>query len=68
MSQELRSGYSTGTHATAILGAVLEFYKESSILEKIEVFLPQEKTALIDVKYESPKHLVPLKQIMMIWM
>lgn len=61
MAQELRSGYSTGTHATAILGAVLHFLKNEIILKEIEVALPQDKRALIEVSYESANHFSSIK-------
>jgi len=61
MSQELRSGYSTGTHATAILGAVLYSYKNKKNLKQIEVLLPQNATALIHVTYEEVNHFSTIK-------
>jgi len=61
MAKELRSGYSTGTHATAILGAVLHQYINQEIVEKIEVLLPQGEEAFIDVKYENMYHFSTIK-------
>jgi cobalt-precorrin-5B (C1)-methyltransferase len=52
-SKGLKSGYTTGTHATALVGAVLEYYFNQNIKDKILVKLPNEKEALIDVVFNS---------------
>jgi cobalt-precorrin-5B (C1)-methyltransferase len=50
MKKELKSGYTTGTHATALLvGTLYEYYK-NSIVKSLEVTLPKNKLAIIDVK------------------
>ncbi|SFV53348.1 Cobalt-precorrin-6 synthase, anaerobic [hydrothermal vent metagenome] len=48
--KELRSGYTTGTHATAVFLACLYEYFEALIVEKLAVVLPQGQEALIEVK------------------
>ena len=54
MAEKLRSGYTTGTHATAVLVACLsEFYREE-ILERLAIILPKQKSASIEVTQESP--------------
>jgi len=53
MTQPLRSGYTTGTHATATLIACLCEYYEKKIVETLEVLLPKEKVASIDVLQEK---------------
>ncbi|WP_294965070.1 cobalt-precorrin-5B (C(1))-methyltransferase CbiD [Sulfurimonas sp.] len=62
MSKELRSGYTTGTHATAVLGAVLvEFYKSEKILS-LDVSLPKvDASVKIDVTRESKWHFSTIK-------
>ena len=53
MQQKLRSGYTTGTHATACLQAcVLEFF-QSKKSKSVEVLLPQGECASIEVKREA---------------
>ena len=50
MEKELKSGYTTGTHATAVLvGALYEYY-EDSVIKSLEVSLPKDKLAMIDIK------------------
>jgi cobalt-precorrin-5B (C1)-methyltransferase len=50
MKKELKSGYTTGTHATAVLIAALYEYYEDEVLRNLEVHLPKDNVALIDVK------------------
>ena len=61
MAKELRSGYSTGTHATAVLGSVLSEYYQKDIKEVIDVTLPQGEIANITVKYEDINHFSTIK-------
>jgi len=53
MSKELRSGYTTGTHATAVFLACLYEYYEDKYLENLEVILPKGDKVIIDVKREK---------------
>ncbi|WP_457745706.1 cobalt-precorrin-5B (C(1))-methyltransferase CbiD [Sulfurimonas sp.] len=53
MAEKLRSGYTTGTHATACVVALLYSYAEKKDLEYIEIHLPNEKVATIEVLRES---------------
>ncbi len=53
MSEKLKSGYTTGTHATAVLLASLYEYFDAVFLQKLEVVLPQGQEALIEVKREK---------------
>ncbi|MBA1438336.1 MAG: cobalt-precorrin-5B (C(1))-methyltransferase [Epsilonproteobacteria bacterium] len=50
---KLRSGYTTGTHATATLMACLYEYCQGSVLEHLEVVLPQQQRAVIEVQREG---------------
>jgi len=59
--KELRSGYTTGTHATAVFLACLYEYFEALIVEKLAVVLPQGQEALIEVKRESSLHFSTIK-------
>ena len=59
--KELRTGYTTGTHATAVLLACLYEYFEALIVEKLAVVLPQGQEALIEVQRESPLHFSTIK-------
>ena len=49
----LRTGYTTGTHATATLLACLYEYFDMLFVEKLSVILPQSQEAFIEVKRES---------------
>ena len=60
MPEKLRSGYTTGTHASAVLGAVLKEYYLHEKLTNIEVFLPK-SNAKIDVKREAKYHFSSIK-------
>ena len=61
MSKELCSGYTTGTHATAVLGAVLREFYENQISSLIDVSLEKSKDAKIEVKKESQYHFSTIK-------
>jgi len=61
MSKALRSGYSTGTHATAILGALLNNEYKNELLTNIKITLPTLQIANIDVKYEKKRHFSTIK-------
>jgi len=51
MNKKLRSGYTTGTHATALVGAVLSDYIHQKRATTIEVELPnQEKANIVTYK------------------
>jgi cobalt-precorrin-5B (C1)-methyltransferase len=50
---ELRTGYTTGTHATAVFLACLHEYFDAFFAEKIDVVLPQGQEALIKVQREN---------------
>jgi len=50
MEKGLKSGYTTGTHATAVLIAALYEYYEDEVVKNLEVHLPKDNIALIDVK------------------
>ncbi|WP_418640892.1 cobalt-precorrin-5B (C(1))-methyltransferase CbiD [Sulfurimonas sp. ST-27] len=49
MSEKLKSGYTTGTHATAVFLATLYEYFGKLPMQKLSVVLPQGAEALIDV-------------------
>ncbi|NPA59554.1 MAG: cobalt-precorrin-5B (C(1))-methyltransferase [Epsilonproteobacteria bacterium] len=53
MQKKLRSGYTTGTHATAIFIASLYEYFNSQVSEVLEVTLPKQKIAHIEVSREG---------------
>ena len=55
MHNQLRSGYTTGTHATAILVAALLQRFEHKNIESVEVVLPKEKKALIEIFKEGSR-------------
>jgi len=61
MSKALRSGYSTGTHATAILGALLHKEYKNALITNIEVTLPTSQIANIEVKHENKRHFSTIK-------
>lgn len=61
MLNKLRSGYTTGTHATAVLLASLYEYFNDVLVETLEVVLPKGEVALIDVKRESTSHFSTIK-------
>jgi len=53
MSKQLRSGYTTGTHATAVLVACVYEFFNGKKLDSLEVVLPKGVVATIDVFYED---------------
>ena len=53
MQKKLRSGYTTGTHATAVLVACLVEQFKCNVLDTLEVLLPKEKVATIEVTQEK---------------
>ena len=53
MAEKLRSGYTTGTHATAVLVACLYEQFEQRTLDTLEVSLPKELLATIQVRREK---------------
>jgi cobalt-precorrin-5B (C1)-methyltransferase len=64
MPKELKSGYTTGTHATAVFAAVLYEYFFDKKLQNIEIELPNKEIltkANIDVRYISKYHYSTIK-------
>ena len=61
MQKELRSGYTTGTHATAVFGALLKNYFDEKILKHIGVELPKGDIVNIDVKALGKNHFSTIK-------
>jgi len=61
MAEKLRSGYTTGTHATATLVACLEEYFEQRVVDTLEVLLPKEVVASIEVTRKEPFHFSTIK-------
>jgi len=53
MAKQLRSGYTTGTHATATLVACLYEYVSQKESELLEIVLPHQKIASIEVVREG---------------
>ena len=53
MAEKLRSGYTTGTHATAALVASLSEYFEQKIVKSLEITLPKNVKVSIAVKHEK---------------
>ena len=53
MQKKLRSGYTTGTHATAVLVACLLERFEQKVIDTLEVILPKETLATIEVTQEK---------------
>jgi cobalt-precorrin-5B (C1)-methyltransferase len=53
MQKKLRSGYTTGTHATAVLVACLLERFEQKVIDTLEVVLPKETRATIEVTQEK---------------
>ena len=52
-NKELRSGYTTGTHATAVFIACLREYFDGVVVQNVAVQLPQNKSATIEVVHED---------------
>ena len=61
MSKTLRTGYTTGTHATAVLLACLHEYFQASTVDQLEITLPQGQKALIEVQKEGSLHFSTIK-------
>ncbi|MDF1875303.1 cobalt-precorrin-5B (C(1))-methyltransferase [Sulfurimonas sp. SAG-AH-194-I05] len=61
MQKELKSGYTTGTHATAVVTAVLLEYMQNEIADSLEIMLPKEKKADIKVQRCSRNHFSTIK-------
>jgi cobalt-precorrin-5B (C1)-methyltransferase len=61
MADTLRSGYTTGTHATALFGAVMREYINKDIKKFINVVLPSDEEVIIEVKREAPLHFSTIK-------
>ena len=53
MQKKLRSGYTTGTHATAVLVACLSEYFRGVEVDTLRLSLPKKNTANIDVLREE---------------
>lgn len=60
-NQKLRSGYTTGTHATAILLATLYEYAHNKITTSITLTLPHNVEATIEVRREDRLHFSTIK-------
>ena len=50
MKKELKSGYTTGTHAAALLVGTLYEYYNNTIVKSLKITLPKEKLATINIK------------------
>jgi len=61
MEKELASGYTTGTHATAVFTAVLLDYLKNEVSDFLEISLPKEKKANIEVTQCSKNHFSTIK-------
>ena len=61
MSKELRSGYTTGTHATAVFGAVLVNLYEKRAVDSFDVALKNFSHAKIEVRKEEKNHFSTIK-------
>ena len=51
MSKHLKSGYTTGTHATAVVVACVYEYLHNVALKSLDIALPQNKKAVIEVNH-----------------
>jgi len=60
-NKKLKSGYTTGTHATAVLVAALNELVHGEEKNSIEVTLPDDKTATIKVKRAGKLHYETIK-------
>ena len=60
-NKKLKSGYTTGTHATAVLVAALNELVNGKEKNSIEVTLPDDKTATIKVKRVGKLHYETIK-------
>jgi len=54
MQKKLRSGYTTGTHATAVLVACLSEYFQGVEVDTLRLSLPKKNSATIEVLREKP--------------
>ncbi len=61
MAEKLRSGYTTGTHATAVLVACLDEYFGQRVVDNLEVLLPKELVAIIEVTRKEAFHFSTIK-------
>ena len=61
MAEKLLSGYTTGTHATATLVACLSEYYAQNIVDTLEISLPKEVQAKIEVSRENNYHFSSIK-------
>ena len=61
MAEKLRSGYTTGTHATAVFVSCLEEYFSDKIVDTLEVILPKDVVATIEVSREKRVHFSTIK-------
>ena len=59
--QKLKSGYTTGTHATATLVASLYEYFDAKIVDTLEILLPKEHQASIEVTRVNECHFSTIK-------
>ncbi len=55
MAEKLRSGYTTGTHATAVLVAALLWKFEKKAVDTLEILLPKDLRATIEVFREGER-------------
>ncbi len=55
MAEKLRSGYTTGTHATAVLVAALLWKLEKRVVDTLEILLPKDVRATIEVFREGER-------------
>ncbi len=61
MAKELHSGYTTGTHATAVFAAVLLEYFKKEINNFLNIPLPLKSSANIEIKREKKNHFSTIK-------
>ncbi len=61
MTKELRSGYTTGTHATAVFAAVLLELCKKKRVSLFDILLNKSLTATIEVKREEENHFSTIK-------
>jgi cobalt-precorrin-5B (C1)-methyltransferase len=50
-AKQLKSGYTTGTHATAVVVACVYEYLYDVVQERVQITLPQNKQALIELQH-----------------
>ena len=61
MAEKLLSGYTTGTYATAVLVAAVLEYFQKEVVASLEITLPQQKSAFIEVNREGAYHFSAIK-------